>query len=284
MADFTEVADRVWVTRLDWFDVNVTVVGGADGLAVVDTWASADLARGLLEDVRRLGGPVRFAVNTHQHVDHTFGNGVFAAAGAELVAHEDVPLTLPAHAEEVRRAAAAEHPGDARWAGLVATETVVPTRTFSSVTLLHLGDRALEVLHPGRGHTGGDCVVHVPDAEVVVAGDLVEQAGGGVPAFGEDCWPLAWAETLDVVIGLLRTTTTVVPGHGSCVDREFVEEQRNQIGLVAGMIGQLAGQGVPAEAALEGDAEWPYPKEQLVHAVRRGYQQLPRGARQLPLA
>ena len=28
MPDFTEVADRVWVARYDWFDVNVTLVGG----------------------------------------------------------------------------------------------------------------------------------------------------------------------------------------------------------------------------------------------------------------
>ncbi|MCW2791064.1 MAG: hypothetical protein JWO76_162, partial [Nocardioides sp.] len=29
---------------------------------------------------------------------------------------------------------------------------------------------------------------------------------------------------------------------------------------------------------------WPYPAEQLVHAVRRGYAQLPPGGRQLPMA
>ena len=29
--------------------------------------------------------------------------------------------------------------------------------------------------------------------------------------------------------------------------------------------------------------QWPYPAEQLAMAVRRGYQQLPRGTRQLPL-
>ena len=38
---FSEVADRVWVATYDWFDVNVTVVGGSRGLAVVDTHGSA---------------------------------------------------------------------------------------------------------------------------------------------------------------------------------------------------------------------------------------------------
>ena len=89
MADFTEVADRVWVARYEWFDVNVSVVAGDDGLLVLDTNASPDLARGVLSDLRRLTGrPIRWAVNSHVHFDHTFGNGVFAAEGAELICHE----------------------------------------------------------------------------------------------------------------------------------------------------------------------------------------------------
>ena len=44
MADFTEVADRVWVARYEWFDVNVTAVGGDRGLVVVDTHGSTAAA------------------------------------------------------------------------------------------------------------------------------------------------------------------------------------------------------------------------------------------------
>ena len=51
-----------------------------------------------------------------------------------------------------------------------------PERTFSSAIALDLGDRYVELVHPGRGHTAGDLVVRVPDADVVLAGDLVEQA------------------------------------------------------------------------------------------------------------
>ena len=47
--------------------------------------------------------------------------------------------------------------------------------------------------HPGRGHTAGDLVVHVPDADVLVAGDLVEQSGP--PAF-EDAYPLQWPDAV----------------------------------------------------------------------------------------
>ncbi|MEO6790714.1 MAG: MBL fold metallo-hydrolase, partial [Ornithinibacter sp.] len=200
MADFTEVADRVWVTRLDWFDVNVTVVGGSDGLLVVDTTASAAGAAALLPAVQALGGPVRFAVNTHQHFDHTFGNGVFASVGAELVCHEDAAATLPTHAQEVRRSAAADLPQDPRLRELLETEVVVPSRTFSSAAVLNLGDRFVEVVHPGRGHTGGDAIVRIGDCDTVLAGDLVEEARGAVPGFGDDCWPMEWPMALDIVL------------------------------------------------------------------------------------
>ena len=138
-------------------------------------------------------------------------------------------------------------------------------------------------MHPGRGHTGGDLVVRIPDADVVLAGDLVEQAeGGDVPAFGSDCFPMEWPLTLDTVLGLSTSATVVVPGHGAVVDREFVEVQRNEIGIVAETIRDLATRGVAIDDALAA-AEWPYPRDRLANAVRRGYEQLPRSQKRLPL-
>jgi glyoxylase-like metal-dependent hydrolase (beta-lactamase superfamily II) len=285
MSDFTEVADRVWVARYDWFDVNVTVVAGTAGLLVVDTNASEQAARSVLEDLRRLSpAPLLAAVNTHVHFDHTFGNGVFAAEGAELVAHEDAAGALPAHAADIRTQAKADADEDARYAELVATEEVVPQRTFSSALTLDLGDRLVELVHPGRGHTSGDVVVRVPDADVVLAGDLVEESAmrSGVPGLGDDCFPMDWPSTLDLVLNLVGPDTVVVPGHGAPVDRDFVQEQRASLGVVAETIRDLAGRGVPLDQALE-SADWPYPREALAAAVRRGYEQLPRSQKRLPL-
>ncbi len=87
-------------------------------------------------------------------------------------------------------------------------------------------------------------------------------------------WPLS----LDTVLSLVTPTTVVVPGHGAPVDRDFVEEQRNQIGIVAETIRDLATRGVPLEQALaEGD--WPWEPERLERAVARGYEQLPAARR-----
>lgn len=91
-------------------------------------------------------------------------------------------------------------------------------------------------------------------------------------------WPLS----LDVVLGLTTSASVVVPGHGAPVNRDFVEEQRNTIGIVAETIRDLANRGVPLEQALDA-GEWPWPKEVLATAVARGYEQLPRSQKRLPL-
>jgi glyoxylase-like metal-dependent hydrolase (beta-lactamase superfamily II) len=289
---FVEVADRVWVARYEFLDVNVGVVAGERGLLVVDTHTSEAAARLTLEQVRRLGaGEVVAVVNTHEHFDHTFGNVVFAEEydGAQLLIHETAAANLPAHAAALQQEAArgAETPDDPdrdRHREIAETRVLVPDDTFSSARVVDLGDRLVELVHPGRGHTGGDAVVRVPDADVLFAGDLVEESAvrKGVPGYGNDSFPLEWPATLDLVISMLGDDSLVVPGHGMPVDKDFVLEQRGSIGVVAETIHDLAGRGVPEADALAA-AEWPYPAEGLTWAVSRGYAQLPRGARSLPL-
>ena len=160
------------------------------------------------------------------------------------------------------------------------TASAPPDTTFSSVTAVDLGDRAVELVHPGRGHTGGDLVVRLGDADVLLAGDLVEESG--MPAYGDDSYPLEWPWSLDLVLELVGTDTVVVPGHGAPVGREFVQEQRSSIGIVAQTIRDLAERGIPMDQALAA-TEWPYPREHLGDAVRRGYAQLPRSSKRLPL-
>ncbi len=283
---FTEVADRVWVARHEWFDVNVTVVGSERGLLLVDTHASAVAARQVVDDVRALGrGEVVAVVNTHEHFDHTFGNGTVLAAwpGAPVHAHEEAAARTVAAGERIK-GLYDDEPDDPHRAEVLATEIVPAGETFSSARVLDLGDRAVELVHPGRAHTAGDLVVSVPDAGVLLAGDLVEESAArdATPGFGADCYPLEWPLALDLVQQLLGPDAVVVPGHGAPVGRDFVEQQRADIGVVAETVRDLAGRGVPVGEAL-GAAEWPFPAQYLADAVRRGYEHLPRSQKRLPL-
>jgi glyoxylase-like metal-dependent hydrolase (beta-lactamase superfamily II) len=278
---FHEIADRCWVARFELLDVNVGLVGGEHGLVVIDTHASSQRARTVVEQVRRLGaGEVVAIVNTHDHFDHTFGNAVLSEAydAPPVIAHELAAELLAVRGPQLQAEAAADD--DPRSAEFAETELLLPTETFSSARVVDLGDRLVELIHPGRGHTAGDAIVRVGEADVVFAGDLVEQSGN--PGFGDDCYPMEWPASLDLVIGMLTPQSVVVPGHGLPVDLDFVSEQRSAIGVVAETIRDLASRGVaPAEAL--GATEWPYPAEELRHAVTRGYEHLPRASRSLPL-
>jgi len=281
VSEFTEVAARIWVARYEWYDVNVTVIAGEAGLLVVDTNASTKAAEEVIADLHRLSArPVVGLVNTHEHVDHVFGNAAFREEYGEvpITAHEVAALNTVPHGEQVQ--ASSVDRGDHRADEIAATSIVPADNTFSSVATIDLGDRAVELVHPGRGHTGGDLVVRIDDADVVLAGDLVEESGA--PAYGDDCFPMDWPRSLDLALELIGPATVVVPGHGVPVDRDFVQEQRASIDVVARTIQDLAGRGVLVSEAL-GSAQWPYPREQLGSAVRRGYEQLPRMAKRLPL-
>jgi glyoxylase-like metal-dependent hydrolase (beta-lactamase superfamily II) len=272
---WTEVAERCFVRRYEPFDVSCGVVVGGDGLLVVDSRMSTTQGRQLAADVRTLStAPVRAVVNTHLHFDHTYGNGALREAWPEapIAAHESVPPALLADEARVKGRYAADATDPYR-DEVLATDLVAPDTVFSSVWSIDLGDRYVEAVHPGRGHTGGDVVVRVPDVDLVFAGDLVEESGP--PAYGADSWPLEWPQTVELLIGLLSDSSVVVPGHGAPVDKDFVLAQRVDLADVAGHIQSLAADGVPvADAPTRGS--WPFPAEHLVDAVRRGYAQLGR--------
>jgi len=273
--DWVEVAERCYVRRYNHLDVNSSVVAGDEGLVVVDTRASHVQGRELVAHVRQLSAlPVLAVVNTHEHFDHTYGNGALREAwpDAALVAHESVPAAIRATAPRIARAYA-DDPDDPYGAEVVGTEPVVPDTLLSSLWALDLGSRHVEAVWAGRGHTDGDVVVRVPDADALLAGDLVEQSAP--PSYGVDCWPLEWPQTLELVVGLIGEATVVVPGHGTPVDKGFVLEQRHDASDIAGQLHQLAGSGVPADEALA-KGTWPLAPERLVEAVRRGYAQLGR--------
>ena len=70
---------------------NAGFVIGDDGVVVIDTFQSAAAAAQLLAAIReRTQLPIRFVVNTHYHLDHVTGNGVFHDAGAQIVAQRNV--------------------------------------------------------------------------------------------------------------------------------------------------------------------------------------------------
>jgi glyoxylase-like metal-dependent hydrolase (beta-lactamase superfamily II) len=158
----------------------------------------------------------RWPLQYTEHFDHSFGNSVFR------------PATIWGHvraAGQLRREGAATIEEVARELPEIAAdvrEVVIdpPERTFEDRATVEVGDRQLELRYHGRAHTDGDISIEIPDADVLFAGDLVEE--GAPPSFG-DSFPLEWPGTVERLLPL--ATGAVVPGHGLIGDRAFVEDQ-----------------------------------------------------------
>jgi glyoxylase-like metal-dependent hydrolase (beta-lactamase superfamily II) len=279
MALWTEVASDVFRRRYEPHDVSVCVIRSSTGLVVVDTRSSHREADEVRADLSELGHlPVRWVVNTHAHFDHSFGNARFGPAsdlGAPIYGHQRVPAHLDEYERPMlaRWIAQGEEPLD-DWRQVVITP---PTVLVGDALTLDLGNRSVELLHLGRGHTDNDIVVRVADAGVWLVGDMVEESGP--PMYGTGSCPLDWPATVGRLRASLAAGDLLVPGHGAVVDDAFVAAQQVQLQTVADLIRELHAGGLPADAALkEGGGRWPFPEDGMARAIRDGYRQLDESA------
>lgn len=221
MGHIREVGDGVFAIRYNFYDQQIGAVIGDDGVLVIDTRTSHRQADDLRADIRRISKkPVTLAVNTHGHSDHCFGNHRFRPA--PIWAHVRCASMLEATGERQRRGLVRNYPERAAEFREVVIDP--PDQTFEDRATVEAGGRPVELAYLGRGHTDNDIVVRVPDADVVFAGDLLEN--GAPPSFG-DGFPLEWPATLERLVPMIDGV--VVPGHGEVADRAFAERQLDEI-------------------------------------------------------
>jgi glyoxylase-like metal-dependent hydrolase (beta-lactamase superfamily II) len=270
MTSFVELAPGVLVLRYPTLDVNCTLILGDEVAAVVDTLATDRQARELVDAIRRVTALPLTVINTHAHFDHCFGNAVLAQATPALSiwGHQSTMEALRDHAALVRRAAYDEAvalaPDIAE--DVLAASLLAPDRAVHTSSTMDIGHRSIELRHFGRAHTEGDLVVNIPDASVVIAGDLVEE--GAPPSFA-DSYPLEWPETLTALLAL--GPELIVPGHGAVVDPDFVHRQHDELTRLEWLIRDGHADGALVE---EVAANAPYGPDAALVAVRRGYAEL----------
>ncbi len=264
-ASWTEIGDRVFVRRYRFFDQDIVAVLGGEAALLVDTRSTARQAREVVDDLRELGAPrVGLVVNTHGHYDHAFGNSVFRPA--VIWGHERCRVMLERTGEAQRAAAAAETPALA--ADLAEVVIDPPDRTFPERATLDVGGRAVELAYLGRGHTDNDIVVRVPDADVVCAGDLLEN--GAPPYFG-DGFPIDWPGTAHALLALVGERTVVVPGHGEPAARAFLETSIAAFEAIASLVSRVHAGEISFDDAL---VAAPYPLAAAREPIERGLAQL----------
>lgn len=221
------LADGVHRCRLAFCDVTVGLVCGSAGALLVDTGTTPAEAAALDADAGRLAGrAVTRIVLTHKHFDHVLGSSQFG--DAEVYCAPEVADYLASAAAQLREDAV-RHGADAAQVDRALGALRRPDHPTRDA-VLDLGDRAVTITHPGRGHTTSDLVVIVPpaggaDRPVVFTGDLVEESAD--PAIDADSDLAAWPATLDRLLAIGGTEAVYVPGHGAAVDAAFVRRQRD---------------------------------------------------------
>ncbi|TCK20980.1 MBL fold metallo-hydrolase [Pseudonocardia endophytica] len=247
---WVEVGDRVLARRHDELDLTTGLVIGDDRALVIDTRGDERQGREWFAAVREVTALPLVVVITHAHFDHCFGTSAFA--GSPVVAQAGCAAEIAATAAAQRAEWTAyyrERGDDVTARALAATDPPLPDHPVcprpGDRYELDLGARTAVVVHPGPGHTGHDLAVHVPDAGVLFAGDLLEN--GAPPSYGPDSFPGEWANAVGAFLD--EHVETLVPGHGEPMSSEQAAAQHDELAEVARLFHGVADGELDRDAA-----------------------------------
>jgi cyclase len=252
-AQVTRLADGVYVTIATpggpQCSSNGAVIAGRDATLIVEGHFFPEGAELEIEVARMVSkAPVRAAVNTHYHLDHTFGNIAYQRWKIPIMAHERAPALMkeryaalqhidkaPLLAPLQQKLASAADPAEKRhynsdlsamqwmYQAIDRVTLAYPTELLGAADLpkkIDLGGITVLIGHE-VGHTPTDLIVSVPERDIVFTGDLLFEKSYPV-AF--DCDMISWRKALDRLAGYGRGVR-FVPGHGPVcgigVVREF---------------------------------------------------------------
>lgn len=222
----TKIADNVYSyvdvknsSPQNSFGANAGIVIGRDGILVIDTLVSAREAQRFINDIRAVSDkPIRYVVNTHYHLDHTFGNDAFAKLGAIVIAHANDRKNMRNNGEAALNGARDFGLSEEDMAGTVLAYPVID---FTDRMEIDLGDQLVELLYPGSSHTDGSLLVFLPDKKLLFAGDALFT---GYHPFLAEGNLAEWLKSLDFIAAL--EAEEIVPGHGPLSTRKDLADMK----------------------------------------------------------
>lgn len=128
-----------------------------EGVIVIDT-QFPDQAKNLIGKLKeKTDRQVDLLINTHHHGDHSGGNIAFKGFVKQVVAHANSKF----HQERV-----------AKEKGTV-DQNLFPDTTYDTNWSKKVGGETVSLHYFGAGHTSGDTMIHLENANVVHMGDLL---------------------------------------------------------------------------------------------------------------
>jgi cyclase len=252
---------------------NGGIIAGRDAVLIIEGHMQPEAAAFEIEAARAISrAPIRAAIDTHFHLDHSGGNLAYAGQHIPIIAHELVgPLMKERYtdlkgvdhsgvfAPIERRLAAATQATDKqhlqsdlvlirRWYDSIDAATLAyPTESLSQAALpktIDLGGLTA-VIEFHLGHSPTDLIIRVPERGIVFTGDLLFNHAYGVAI---DADMLAWRKVLDRFAGYDRRTL-FVPGHGAACGIENVRDQADLMDDLRAHAEKMMRAGASAEEA-----------------------------------
>ncbi len=240
---FVEVGEGLWAFTAQG-DPNSGVIIGDDSVMIVEAQATPRLAHKVIEKVREVTDkPITHLALTHYHAVRVLGASAYGA--------REILMSDTARSMVVERGKEDWDSEFGRFPRLFQGHESIPgltwpTTTFSDMITVYLGNRRVDLMHLGRAHTAGDIVIHVPDANVMFTGDIVEYHSAcycGDGHFGD------WGQTLDNIASF--DVDAIAPGRGDALlgkpmveaaienTRDFVDSTYRAAARVAARGGSL---------------------------------------------
>lgn len=221
------------------FGANAGIIIGKEGIVVVDTLISSKEAQRFIKDIRAVSDkPIRYVVNTHEHLDHSLGNADFIRLGAVVVSQTNCRNNAETEASTILQKAKNYGLTDELMQG---TKVAVASLTFSDKMEIDLGDRKVELIYAGPSHTDGSILVYVPDTRALFAGDILFT---NFHPNMRDADVKSWIN----VLGYISTMDAVyiIPGHGPLSGNKDIQEMKEYLMTCEKIGGELSAQGKDA--------------------------------------
>jgi cyclase len=252
-------------------------LAGKDSALLIESFVSPGGAAFQMDAFRSVSQvPVKAALDTHYHFDHSSGNSFYGANnvpvwGHTAVAHRIVDSYAPMQGAEKSVVLA---PLETRAKG--AKNDLQKQHAQSDVTMLdHIYTMVNGIIlalpnHPldptkmpmtidlgsltatiegFPGHSGTDLIVRVPDQHVVYTGDLL--FSGSYPyCFDEQATVSGWRATLRTFSSWDKDTL-FIPGHGQICGQDGVTALSNIFDDLAAQAEKMHKSGVPADDAAD---------------------------------
>jgi phosphoglycerate dehydrogenase-like enzyme/glyoxylase-like metal-dependent hydrolase (beta-lactamase superfamily II) len=271
-----KIADGVWFERhndIGKFGSNVSWIEFADYVLVIDT----SFPRGAEEAIRNIrettnGKPLRYAIVTHYHADHTLGAGAFAKEGVTIIAHENARKEFLARNVEGYLKTAERDPIYAKY------KPTAPQLTFTDKFIIDDGSRRAEVYYFGHAHTTGCIFVYLPKERIVFTGDACVN---GPFNYCGDSDTASWIDVLTQVQTL--DPEIVVPAHGAVARKELLQTQKQYFLELRARVAAAVREGKTLEEAKDSVdvpmwREWTGEKKMNAENISHVYRELTRGA------